>query len=158
MFSSSPLGNMWAQTWNNIYGMMIPFPEKPNMDVTDEMARQVRMGERLCATGMDCRKDKFSFRWIALSWTVFISLFTGLQCHAHVSCGRGVLHVSRFREDAGWVLGRIHAGEAWWSRGGVPCVRLGLLQPQRLQVKSRNLVTKELFNELHLSNRDVSGQ
>ncbi|CAB1457679.1 unnamed protein product [Pleuronectes platessa] len=34
------LGNMWAQTWNNIYGMMIPFPDKPNIDVTDEMVRQ----------------------------------------------------------------------------------------------------------------------
>uniref|UniRef100_A0A7N9B187 Angiotensin-converting enzyme n=1 Tax=Mastacembelus armatus TaxID=205130 RepID=A0A7N9B187_9TELE len=34
------LGNMWAQTWNNIYDMMIPFPDKPNMDVTDEMVRQ----------------------------------------------------------------------------------------------------------------------
>uniref|UniRef100_A0A669B7A7 Angiotensin-converting enzyme n=1 Tax=Oreochromis niloticus TaxID=8128 RepID=A0A669B7A7_ORENI len=31
------LGNMWAQTWNNIYDMMIPFPDKPNIDVTDEM-------------------------------------------------------------------------------------------------------------------------
>uniref|UniRef100_A0A8C8J332 Angiotensin-converting enzyme n=1 Tax=Oncorhynchus tshawytscha TaxID=74940 RepID=A0A8C8J332_ONCTS len=31
------LGNMWSQTWNNIYGMMIPFPGKPNVDVTDEM-------------------------------------------------------------------------------------------------------------------------
>uniref|UniRef100_A0AAQ5YDC7 Angiotensin-converting enzyme n=1 Tax=Amphiprion ocellaris TaxID=80972 RepID=A0AAQ5YDC7_AMPOC len=34
------LGNMWAQTWNNIYGMMIPFPDKPNIDVTNEMERQ----------------------------------------------------------------------------------------------------------------------
>ncbi|XP_068161194.1 angiotensin-converting enzyme [Antennarius striatus] len=34
------LGNMWAQTWNNIYNTMIPFPNKPNMDVTDEMVRQ----------------------------------------------------------------------------------------------------------------------
>ncbi|XP_008300961.1 angiotensin-converting enzyme [Stegastes partitus] len=34
------LGNMWAQTWNNIYDMMIPFPDKPNMDVTEEMVRQ----------------------------------------------------------------------------------------------------------------------
>ncbi|KAL0984278.1 hypothetical protein UPYG_G00139350 [Umbra pygmaea] len=31
------LGNMWSQTWNNIYGMMIPFPDKPNVDVTEEM-------------------------------------------------------------------------------------------------------------------------
>ncbi|KAM6897562.1 angiotensin-converting enzyme [Xenentodon cancila] len=34
------LGNMWAQTWNNIYDMMIPYPDRPNLDVTDEMARQ----------------------------------------------------------------------------------------------------------------------
>ncbi|XP_051925575.1 angiotensin-converting enzyme [Hippocampus zosterae] len=34
------LGNMWAQTWNNIYGLMIPFPDKPNMDVTGEMLKQ----------------------------------------------------------------------------------------------------------------------
>ncbi|XP_028823415.1 angiotensin-converting enzyme isoform X2 [Denticeps clupeoides] len=31
------LGNMWAQTWNNVYDMMIPFPDKPNIDVTDAM-------------------------------------------------------------------------------------------------------------------------
>ncbi|XP_056152965.1 angiotensin-converting enzyme [Lampris incognitus] len=34
------LGNMWAQTWNNIYSMMIPFPNKPNVDVTEEMVKQ----------------------------------------------------------------------------------------------------------------------
>lgn len=34
------LGNMWAQTWNNIYDMMIPFPDKPNIDVTNEMVKQ----------------------------------------------------------------------------------------------------------------------
>uniref|UniRef100_A0A6Q2XA23 Angiotensin-converting enzyme n=1 Tax=Esox lucius TaxID=8010 RepID=A0A6Q2XA23_ESOLU len=33
------LGNMWAQTWNNIYDMMIPFPGKPNVDVTKEMEK-----------------------------------------------------------------------------------------------------------------------
>uniref|UniRef100_A0A8C6MAY0 Angiotensin-converting enzyme n=1 Tax=Nothobranchius furzeri TaxID=105023 RepID=A0A8C6MAY0_NOTFU len=31
------LGNMWAQTWNNIFDMMVPFPDKPNVDVTAEM-------------------------------------------------------------------------------------------------------------------------
>ncbi|XP_016368729.1 angiotensin-converting enzyme [Sinocyclocheilus rhinocerous] len=30
-------GNMWSQTWNKIYNMMIPFPDKPNVDVTDTM-------------------------------------------------------------------------------------------------------------------------
>lgn len=34
------LGNMWSQTWNNVYNMMIPFPNKPNLDVTQEMVRQ----------------------------------------------------------------------------------------------------------------------
>ncbi|XP_042370319.1 angiotensin-converting enzyme-like [Plectropomus leopardus] len=31
---------MWAQTWDNIYNMMTPFPDKPNLDVTDEMVKQ----------------------------------------------------------------------------------------------------------------------
>uniref|UniRef100_A0A803WAA5 Angiotensin-converting enzyme n=1 Tax=Ficedula albicollis TaxID=59894 RepID=A0A803WAA5_FICAL len=35
------LGNMWAQQWNNIYDLMIPFPEKPNLDVTSTMVQQV---------------------------------------------------------------------------------------------------------------------
>lgn len=34
------LGNMWAQQWNNIYDMMIPFPNKPNIDVTNAMKEQ----------------------------------------------------------------------------------------------------------------------
>ncbi|XP_078592961.1 angiotensin-converting enzyme-like [Branchiostoma floridae x Branchiostoma japonicum] len=34
------LGNMWAQTWGNIYNLVIPFPNKPSIDVTDEMVRQ----------------------------------------------------------------------------------------------------------------------
>ncbi|NXN98104.1 ACE enzyme, partial [Rhinopomastus cyanomelas] len=34
------LGNMWAQQWNNIYDMMIPYPEKPNLDVTSTMVQQ----------------------------------------------------------------------------------------------------------------------
>lgn len=31
------VGNMWSQTWNNIYDMMIPFPDKTNVDVTNTM-------------------------------------------------------------------------------------------------------------------------
>ncbi len=34
-------GNMWSQTWNNVYNMMIPFPDKPNVDVTDTMVAKV---------------------------------------------------------------------------------------------------------------------
>ncbi|KAM4691938.1 angiotensin-converting enzyme-like [Rhinophrynus dorsalis] len=35
------LGNMWSQQWNNIYDMMIPFPNKTNVDVTNAMRQQV---------------------------------------------------------------------------------------------------------------------
>ncbi|XP_069808556.1 angiotensin-converting enzyme [Dendropsophus ebraccatus] len=31
------LGNMWSQQWNNIYDLMIPFPNKTNVDVTNTM-------------------------------------------------------------------------------------------------------------------------
>ncbi|NXD26865.1 ACE enzyme, partial [Spelaeornis formosus] len=34
------LGNMWAQQWNNIYDLMIPYPEKPNLDVTSTMVQK----------------------------------------------------------------------------------------------------------------------
>ncbi|KAG7256896.1 hypothetical protein CRUP_021058 [Coryphaenoides rupestris] len=34
------LGNMWSQTWNNVYDLMIPFPDKPKVDVTDKMREQ----------------------------------------------------------------------------------------------------------------------
>ncbi|TSK14531.1 Angiotensin-converting enzyme [Bagarius yarrelli] len=34
------LGNMWAQSWNNIYDLMIPYPNKPNVDVTSTMIAQ----------------------------------------------------------------------------------------------------------------------
>ncbi|XP_072105103.1 angiotensin-converting enzyme isoform X2 [Mobula birostris] len=33
-------GNMWAQQWNNIYNLMLPFPNKPNIDVTDMMVKK----------------------------------------------------------------------------------------------------------------------
>jgi peptidyl-dipeptidase A len=34
------LGNMWAQTWGNIADMLLPFPEKPSIDITDKMVKQ----------------------------------------------------------------------------------------------------------------------
>ncbi|XP_057682764.1 angiotensin-converting enzyme [Corythoichthys intestinalis] len=41
------LGNMWAQTWNNIYRLMTPFPDKPNIDVTKEMVKQGYDAQRM---------------------------------------------------------------------------------------------------------------
>lgn len=34
------LGNMWGQTWNEIASLISPFPAKPLIDVSEEMARQ----------------------------------------------------------------------------------------------------------------------
>jgi peptidyl-dipeptidase A len=34
------LGNMWAQSWTNIADMILPFPDKPSIDVTNEMEKQ----------------------------------------------------------------------------------------------------------------------
>ncbi|XP_074116979.1 angiotensin-converting enzyme-like isoform X1 [Sminthopsis crassicaudata] len=34
------LGNMWAQSWENIYDMVVPFPNKPNLDVTNTMVQK----------------------------------------------------------------------------------------------------------------------
>ena len=32
---------MWAQSWDNLYDMMVPFPDKPSLDVTSTMVRKV---------------------------------------------------------------------------------------------------------------------
>lgn len=32
---------MWAQSWENIYSLVVPFPEKPSIDVTEQMKQQV---------------------------------------------------------------------------------------------------------------------
>ena len=31
---------MWAQSWSNIMDIVAPFPDKPKVDVSDEMVRQ----------------------------------------------------------------------------------------------------------------------
>jgi peptidyl-dipeptidase A len=46
------LGNMWAQEWNNIYDLVVPFPNEPSLDVTKKLKtghfdalKMVRQGE-----------------------------------------------------------------------------------------------------------------
>ncbi len=34
------LGNMWAQSWNNLGDLLRPYPNKPDIDVTDDMLKQ----------------------------------------------------------------------------------------------------------------------
>ncbi len=47
------LGNMWAQEWNNIYDLVVPFASEPSLDVTSKLkndhwdaVKMVRQGER----------------------------------------------------------------------------------------------------------------
>lgn len=35
------LGDMWAQSWDNLYDMVVPFPNKPSLDVTSTMVKKV---------------------------------------------------------------------------------------------------------------------
>lgn len=35
------LGNMWAQTWNNIADLGMPYPKQQAVDVTPQMVDQV---------------------------------------------------------------------------------------------------------------------
>uniref|UniRef100_A0A8C9JU00 Angiotensin-converting enzyme n=1 Tax=Panthera tigris altaica TaxID=74533 RepID=A0A8C9JU00_PANTA len=34
------LGDMWAQSWDNLYDMVVPFPNKPSLDVTSTMVKK----------------------------------------------------------------------------------------------------------------------
>ncbi|XP_022084562.1 angiotensin-converting enzyme-like [Acanthaster planci] len=61
------LGNMWGQQWNNIYDLVIPYPDVPDLDVTQEMRRQgytvhkmFKVAERFFKSlGMDPMPDSF---------------------------------------------------------------------------------------------------
>jgi peptidyl-dipeptidase A len=50
---SELLGNMWAQEWNNIYDVVVPYPNEPSLDVGKKLVagrwdakKMVRQGER----------------------------------------------------------------------------------------------------------------
>lgn len=32
---------MWGRFWNQIYPMVVPYPDRPSVDVTDTMVKQV---------------------------------------------------------------------------------------------------------------------
>ena len=41
MIPAHLLGNMWAQTWENIEDVVKPFPDSPTLSTTDAMKEQV---------------------------------------------------------------------------------------------------------------------
>ncbi|XP_055848354.1 angiotensin-converting enzyme-like isoform X2 [Episyrphus balteatus] len=45
------LGNMWGQTWGEVASILTPFPEKPLIDVTDEMVRQGYTAKKMFEMG-----------------------------------------------------------------------------------------------------------
>jgi peptidyl-dipeptidase A len=64
---SELLGNMWAQEWNNIYDLVVPYPREPSLDVGKKLAaggwdarKMVRQGEHFfTALGFDPLPDTF---------------------------------------------------------------------------------------------------
>ena len=38
---ASVLSDMWGRFWNNLYKLMIPYPDKPNLDPSEAMREQV---------------------------------------------------------------------------------------------------------------------
>ncbi|XP_077002464.1 angiotensin-converting enzyme 2 isoform X2 [Tamandua tetradactyla] len=41
------LGDMWGRFWTNLYSLTVPFEDKPNIDVTDEMGKQAWDAKRI---------------------------------------------------------------------------------------------------------------
>ena len=64
---SELLGNMWAQEWNNIYDVVVPYPNEPSLDVGKKLAaghwdakKMVHQGEHFfTALGFDPLPDTF---------------------------------------------------------------------------------------------------
>lgn len=65
-----PPGNMWAQTWSNIYDLVIPFPSASKLDVTENMIKQVlhcfsRVGWEMALCSPKFRQGSFCLQ----GWT-----------------------------------------------------------------------------------------
>ena len=43
LLNYNTVGNMWAQSWENVYSFTVPFPNKKSVDITEQMKRQVRI-------------------------------------------------------------------------------------------------------------------
>ena len=41
-------GNMWAQSWTNVYDLVVPYPKKTSVDVTEQMKQQVKLENVYC--------------------------------------------------------------------------------------------------------------
>ena len=37
------LGDMWGRFWNNLYKHMVPYPDAPSVDPSEELRKQARI-------------------------------------------------------------------------------------------------------------------
>ena len=51
------LGNMWAQFWGNTIDLTKPYPDKPNIDVTDALVENGWTVKKIFQTGNDFFKS-----------------------------------------------------------------------------------------------------
>ena len=67
------VGNMWSQSWGNIEQYVRPAPDKPGLDVTEEMIRQVTIYLRLLLWFYCSLENKSKILYIAkvLAKTLF---------------------------------------------------------------------------------------
>lgn len=49
-------GDMWGRFWTNLYALTVPYPAKPNIDVTSAMVQKVRHAFMQCAL---CNKSRW---------------------------------------------------------------------------------------------------
>lgn len=48
---ASVLSDMWGRFWNNLYKDLVPFPNKPSLDPTEEMIKQNYTVRKMFETG-----------------------------------------------------------------------------------------------------------
>ena len=77
---------MWAQMWDNIYSLVVPYPKKASVDVTDQMKQQVNYITN--AKFFNKRENKN----IRTFLTRIIIIATGLRCEENVSDVERLLH------------------------------------------------------------------
>ena len=99
------LGNMWAQSWNNIGDMLTPYPAKPSHDVTSALVRRVSGSLPVLMSSTSVRDGPR--RRCSRRRRISSSPLVSSQCQRHfgrkvswrnqLTAGRGMLVTDHFR-------------------------------------------------------------
>jgi peptidyl-dipeptidase A len=89
------LGDMWAQEWTGIADFTIPYPNKPSIDVTDEMKRQSYTAEKIFRVVDDFYK---SMGLIALPPTFWQKSMLEKPTGRDVSCAEQIYDFYRYND------------------------------------------------------------